>query len=96
MVDGDKIGLGDDEKQRRAVDLYLQLVSAYVLENDKELIGQVTGDVLADIRSDPQLCAAFLYLVGVGFDALLGRISEGSGIPPADLLASVVRTYTEE
>lgn len=81
MVDDAKIRMGDAEKQRRACDLYVQLVSAYVVEVDKELVGQVTGDVVAEIRSDPELCAAFLYLVGVGFDACLGRISEGTGIP---------------
>ena len=96
MGDSEKIRMGDTEKQRRACDLYVQLVSAYVAEVDQELVGQVTGDVVADLRSDPELCAAFLYLVGVGFDACLGRISEGTGIPRTDLLSSVVSAYVHE
>jgi hypothetical protein len=95
-VVAERIGLGDDATQRRAVDLYRQLVAVYTLErDDPDLVGQVTGDVLAEIREDPQLCAAFLYLVGVGFDALVSRISEGTGIPKVTLVSDPFLRFEE-
>jgi hypothetical protein len=93
-VVADRLGLGDDDTQRRAVDLYRQLVGVYTLErDDPDLVGQVTGDVLAEIREDPQLCAAFLYLVGVGFDALVSRISDGTGVPKAAIVSDAFTWY---
>lgn len=83
----EKISLGDEAIQQHAVDLYRQLTAAYTLHTDKGLIGQVTGDVLAEIRADPSLCASFLYLVGTGFKALMERIAEGTGIPVQLLIA---------
>ncbi len=92
----DKISLGDDETQLRASELYRQLVSAYTLHTNKEMIGQITGDVLAEIRADPELCASFLYLVGVGFQALTLRISEGTGIPVDELVSDAFMRFETE
>lgn len=96
LVADKRISTGDDDTQDRAVDLYRQLTTAWTLGPDEEVVGQITGDVLAEIREDPELCAAFLTFVGVGFQALVGQLAAAKGVSVEEMLPAAWLAYEDD